>query len=204
MFLAKPMKPRKSLLPAEVNAWLHEHIPYRLVGASPLTPHLAKWDITQNHLVLPTGLKGVAVNYSLLQGQRAALRWLIEFVGIRRGRDGKPAPSQAALESDPTDVGIWLFPNGYNMLDTHPAARELADMWKGCSQAISHPTTATNHPSVLTPEVVSAFGKVVDYLETGIYQTYNLPALIHEYARLRHAGMSGLPPLPIHRRQGLL
>ena len=44
-----------------------------------------------------------------------------------------------------------------NLFDLlNPNARANADVWKGCSQASSHATTSSNHPSVREPDLRKA------------------------------------------------
>lgn len=188
-FVERPPRPKKSLVPREIESWLHEHIPYRLVGGIALTPIAQEWDLSDTPLRCTGGFQFVCLNYATLQGQRAAIRWLIEFVGIQRAKSGQPCQSRAATEQDQTDCGIWLLPNGKNMLDSHPAAQLLADTWKGCTQAISHPTVGTNHPDVELPQITEALRAIIQFLQETIYRESNVAHVVHDYCRKRHIAM---------------
>lgn len=187
-FLDRPLYPKKSLLPVECETWLLEHIPYRVVGGIALTPIAEEWDLAKTGLSGSGGFRFVCMNYATLQGQRAATRWLIEYIGIQRADGGRPLPSHAAQERRVTDCGIWLLPNGRNMLDSHPDAQFLADTWKGCTQAILHPTVASNHPEVKMAEITRALRAVIDYLQKSIYQGSDLKTVVREYCK-RHPAM---------------
>lgn len=184
-FSERPNEPKKSLSLRAIDSWLREDIPYRLVGGIALTPIAQEWDILNTPLRCTSGFQFVCVNMATLQGQRAAVRWLIEFVGIQRSRSGKPCPSRAATEEHPTDCGIWLFPNGRNMMSSHPSAQLLADTWKGCAQAISHPTIGTDHPDVELLKITESLRAVIDFLQDTIYVNSDLKTIVHEYCRKR-------------------
>jgi hypothetical protein len=117
-------------------------------------------------------------------GQKAAMRWLIEFVGIALNRKGVPdRPS----EFDPaSDVSIQSFAGPgvdlqvpINVIDRKSPAWLLADVWKGCSQSSVHATFRTNHPSADSPELDVAFRLVVEHLQRTIYgPTFRLVDLV--------------------------
>jgi hypothetical protein len=48
-------------------------------------------------------------------------------------------------------------------------ARILADSWKGCTQASTHATTNTTHPTVDPPELAEALSIVLEHLEKNLY-----------------------------------
>jgi hypothetical protein len=81
------------------DQWLVEHIPHRLRACLPfltlqeeLMPDTADEKARQN-------ITGFCLVTAALEGRMVALRWLIEFVGIRE-RKGKPArPRCAQIDS---------------------------------------------------------------------------------------------------------
>lgn len=104
---------------------------------------------------------------SIWEGRLAATRWLIEFAGVRWRQNGNPARPK----KHGSDVRIDDFHGGENDLFEleNPDARRLADVWKGCTQASSHATHDSNHPSVNENELSVALGVVLDHLQKTIY-----------------------------------
>ena len=96
----------------------------------------------------------------------AAIRWLIEFVGIREsnGQPVRPKPYR-------TQVSMSLIQGGegqeIDLLSREAAI--LAKVWKGCSQASGHPTQDTNHPPVDPKVLDEALRIIVKHLERTIY-----------------------------------
>ncbi|MFY9727294.1 MAG: hypothetical protein WB579_13810 [Bryobacteraceae bacterium] len=98
----------------------------------------------------------------------AAIRWLIEFVGIKQGRSGNPAVCQKSFRED---VRIDDFDGGRLVDCSTPEGRHLASVWKGCSQASSHATNAYNHPSVNDKkDLPEALKIILNHLQNTIYQ----------------------------------
>jgi len=157
---------RMTMNPDERNQWLVQHIPHRLRAClahsgvqKELMPDTADEKTQQNivaHCVL----------IAALEGRMAAIRWLIEFVGIRdyNGKPGRPKPHKAG-----TDVSITSIQGGKLIdLSSHDATI-LANVWKGCSQASGHPTWDTKHPPVDGATLDQAVRIIVKHLDATIY-----------------------------------
>ncbi len=146
------------------DQWLTEHIPHRfrscLVGL-PLQDELMT-AIADGKT--RDSIKAHCLLSAVSEGRMAAIRWLIEFVGIRdfNGKPGHPKPRR-------TDVSITCIQGGEPIDPSSHDAAILAKVWKGCSQASGHPTQDTNHPPVDSPALDEALRIIVDHLKRTIY-----------------------------------
>lgn len=102
---------------------------------------------------------------AMWEGRHAAIRWLIEFVGVTADKDGKPK----RIGKRSFDVDITDLPGGTHFDLNHPDAVVLAKIWKGCSQATSHPTFGSNHPPLELPNLNKAVDIVIQYLIKTVY-----------------------------------
>ena len=94
-----------------------------------------------------------------------AMRWLIMFVGVSGVRH---APAEAKMRL-PTDMRIDRLDGGVLFDLSIPEASVLEKVWRGCSQATSHPTQDTNHPDVSPRSLSVALQIVISHLERTIY-----------------------------------
>jgi hypothetical protein len=90
---------------------------------------------------------------------------LIEFIGIQW--DSKKQ-SAGVFNKHPSDVWIRCFDGGRLLEHTTREGEFLAGIWKGCTQASSHPTDGS-HPSVNDKVLPEAIKIVVDHLQNTIY-----------------------------------
>jgi hypothetical protein len=102
-----------------------------------------------------------------------AIRWLIMLVGIT-DFDGKATTAEFRYS---TDVRIDLISGGKVLDKNTTEAQKLALIWRGCSQATSHPTTGTNHPDVEAPKLAEALVIIIEHLQSTIYSANNLSLL---------------------------
>jgi hypothetical protein len=146
------------------DQWLSEHIPHRLRACltglrfeEELMPETANKE-TQD------SIRARCLLTAVWEGRMAAIRWLIEFVGIRdfKGKPGHPKPRK-------TDVSITSIQGGKSIDPSSPDGAFLASVWKGCSQASGHPTQDTNHPPVDPKALDKAMRIIVRHLEDTIY-----------------------------------
>lgn len=142
--------------PSDQEKWRAQHIPHRLrvcLAGSPLQKEL---------MVEKIGTYCILA--AALEGRMAAIRWLIEFVGIRdcKGEPGRPNRYR-------TDVSITFIQGGKEIDLSSPEAATLARVWKGCSQASGHPTQDTNHPPVSGAVLDEALKIIVSHLKQTIY-----------------------------------
>jgi hypothetical protein len=110
------------------------------------------------------------VGRSVDEGRKAAMRWLIEFVGIAKDnktkRPKKPAPLRGHEDEQ---VLIERLDHG-KLFDIHCGdAIILAEVWKGCTQASMHATTNTGHPLVEPKNLAEALKIIIAYLENNLY-----------------------------------
>ena len=108
------------------------------------------------------------VGRSVDEGRKAAMRWLIEFVGIAMDRKTK-SPKRPTIFRKSEDIWIKRFGPGKLFNLKHCNARILADVWKGCTQASMHATTNTSHPRVDPPELAEALKIIIAHLEKHLY-----------------------------------
>ena len=94
-----------------------------------------------------------------------AMRWLILFVGVS-GKDNAPVEARFRL---PTDMRIDRLDGGILFDLNSPEAIVLEKIWRGCSQATSHPTQDTNHPNVEVGPLAEALQIIITHLERTIY-----------------------------------
>ena len=113
------------------------------------------------------------VGRSVDEGRLAAMRWLIEFIGIVRSEPSK-LPIQKTPHSNGRDVMINDCTGGTLFDPRHLGAQKLADLWKGCSQASMHATSDTGHPDVSPDRIAEALEIVLTHLDTHLYQPNGL------------------------------
>ena len=107
------------------------------------------------------------IGRSIDEGRKAAMRWLIEFVGVRLDKNGNPAapkPHENGKSVTIREVGGIMFDT------TSKDALKLGKIWQACSQASLHPTTDTKHDPVGPDELASALQIVIAHLETALYE----------------------------------
>lgn len=106
---------------------------------------------------------------SIWEGRLAATRWLIEFVGIKQGENGKP--TECKRKNNSKDVRIDDLDGGKPFDPSSPSAQCSADVWKGCSQASSHATNEHNHPRVGDRnELPAALTIILNHLQDTVYK----------------------------------
>lgn len=158
----------------EQSKWITVHIPHRVRAA------IARLNLKESLLGVapfidperPTVEAEIywrCATDSIWEGRLAAIRWLIEFVGIKQDGDRKPAVSKPN-KSHPEDVWIEHLDGGQRLDHLSDEGAFLANVWKGCSQASSHATNAYDHPSVNEDELCKAITIIVAYLQKTIYE----------------------------------
>ncbi len=105
---------------------------------------------------------------SVDEGRKAAIRWLIEFIGITWDSKKKKA---IVIEPHSNGKSVTIRQVGGTMFDpNHPEAFKLAKIWEACSQSSLHPTTDTGHCAVGEDEIATALEIVVRHLEISLYK----------------------------------
>jgi hypothetical protein len=95
----------------------------------------------------------------------AAIRWLIDFIGIR-DKEGKPARPRRWGDHD---VSITSLPGGREIDLSSHEAEFLRRVWKGCSQSSSHATHDSKHFPVDARTLEKAMRMIVNHLNKTVY-----------------------------------
>lgn len=154
--------------PAKQHDCLVQHIPHRVRAVLPGIPMRGQWALPALIFQGPS-VNAVAVRCignSIWEGRHTGLRWLIEFVGIIQSAG---LPAAFSLKRGEFDMRIDRMAGGVVIARTSPEAKILAPVWKGCTQASSHPTMDTNHPEIREPILADALHIVVEHLQRTIY-----------------------------------
>lgn len=194
-YLSLMSKPRivRKLSSIDQKSWLNEHLPNR-VGAAwvwldglkgewdwkqrPLPPGETSSDFAKN----ADGNQVWCICRAVEHGQKAAMRFLIEFVGIalraNKNDKEKGIPGRPTTYPDGQDVSIQSFAAGGSDLqitldtsDESSYAWVLARVWNGCTQSCVHPTFGTNHYRADPPQLAEAFTIIVEHLQAKLYDS---------------------------------
>jgi hypothetical protein len=107
---------------------------------------------------------------SIWEGRLAATRWLIEFIGIKQDPKGRLARAKPQKRlTGAADVRIDDIKGGRLFKLSHPHAKFLADVWKGCTQASSHATHGEHLPISDRKELPQSLTIVIKHLQDTIY-----------------------------------
>ena len=161
---------------AEQARWLKNHIPHRIRAAGARLPMenslLQVTAIMDPHPLTAQGrIFWRFATDSIFEGRLAAMRWLIEFIGVKENRQGQPAECRPSPKF-PDDRFIEDISGGVFFSTNAPGAQLLAQVWGGCSQASSHATTDTHrHHPIDEKTLAEALTLIMDYLQAGIYDT---------------------------------
>lgn len=153
---------------AAQKEWLVTHLPHRVRAAMarlPFQDELLKSISAAEAPEIRVRCDGNAI----WEGRLAAVRWLIEFIGVKEDRSGKPArPKPRGADSSIVQLA------GGRLFDLMaPEAVFLARLWKGCSQAGSHATHASGHPPVNEAQLDHAMRIVTAHLDATIYASHS-------------------------------
>ncbi|HTB61986.1 MAG TPA: hypothetical protein VK737_00240 [Opitutales bacterium] len=148
----------------EQQEWLNKHIPHRVCACLS--------DSKQGSQILAEKSDSEKVHHidlftktAAFEGRLAAIRWLIEFVGISEAGGKAKRPRRQS-----TDAYILKINGGKEIELDSKNAKILARVWKGCSQASSHPTFGSEHPPVGKDELSEALQIILEHLDSTIYE----------------------------------
>ena len=176
----------------EQEEWLNQHLPNRVAAAWVDLPNMkGEWEWKgQRSLGLVHFAKEVNENQiwcycrAVENGQKAAMRFLIEFVGIRLKPDLKPdsnnekkgIPDRPSKFGGETDVSIQSFTTdgsdlqiALDTIDESSKAWILARVWNGCTQSCVYPTFKTGHYRADPPDLAKGFPIIVEHLQAKLY-----------------------------------
>jgi len=96
------------------------------------------------------------VFHATWEGQHAAMRWLIEFIGVEHSTQMHA-------------VNASRFENGELLTKSDSAYKELKEIWVGCSMATGHPTTG-RHPDISEKRLYHAAVTIHGFLCRTVYR----------------------------------
>ena len=144
-------------------------MPHRICAVLPWLPMPEKkWRVPRPPDDPNRDWHGWCVDRSVDEGRKAAMRWLIEFVEVKLGKNdkpGRPDPHVSRSSVRISEVGGKRFDLN------HPDALTLAKMWKVCSQASLHPTDGTG-VDVQDNDLANALHIVIGHLQTALYEPH--------------------------------
>ena len=163
--------------------WLTLHIPHRLrVAIARLGRDVPLFD-TQPWNPKPSSvedrIKRRCETDAIYEGRLVATRCLIEFVGIKMDRSGRPC-EKCHDDRDLRMCDIRLNPKPKLIGPDDPNADNLAKVWKGCSQACVH--AGNGGPQkyrVEEDDLAAALRIIIPHLNEELYKARDLD--IREY-----------------------
>lgn len=176
-------RPRMKLGDATTQAdWLDQHIPHRLRAALAQSNFLSALLAAQIKDEKKRAEKeAYCLEMAAWEGRHAAVRWLIEFVGVTGDDSGAPTESgrrkgrvkqtkgKGLASKFAHDVDIEDLPGGKYFDLADPRAAVLGAVWKGCSQATAHATAGSGHPSIARDRLSEATQIVIQHLGATAY-----------------------------------
>jgi hypothetical protein len=142
-----------------------------------------KWAMPQPPVLSNRDFHVWCIGRSVDEGRKAAMRWLIEFVGVIANDNGDPI----AVKPHKNGKSVMIQQVGGRMFDTNSQdARKLAKIWQACTQASLHPTTDTNHHPLDPDDLATALEIVIAHLETDLYKPsgHDLLKIVREQEEL--------------------
>src|ERR1035441_6844781 len=76
----------------EKETWLVQHVPHRICAALPWLRMQGRWAMPQPPVLSGGDFHVWCIGRSVDEGRKAAMRWLIEFVGVTLDSNGHAAP----------------------------------------------------------------------------------------------------------------
>jgi hypothetical protein len=158
-----------TLSAAEIQHWLEKDIPHRIRASLAITKRLEsnigtlpQWPAHSREEKIARRCETDAI----WEGRIIAMRWLVELVGLTEATNGNAI---AKVRRFPADFLIQDLPGGAPILPASADATTLANVWKGSTQATSHPTHNSGHPPVDVQELDAALAVIIGHLDRTVY-----------------------------------
>src|SRR5439155_17448479 len=135
--------------------WLEQHVPHRICAALAGLAMPEDWAAPRPPNLPNENFRVWCADRSVDEGRKAAMRWLIEFVGVQPDRFNEPK----ATEPYGNGKSVTIVQVGGTMFDPTTKsedARTLAKISRACAQASGHPTADKNHARLEDPDIASA------------------------------------------------
>jgi hypothetical protein len=154
---------KATLSEKDINDWLDQHIRSRIYATLARPAWFRKWAETTQPAELQQDLHFIL--QASWEGRHAALRWLIEFVGIKldgkTGKAARPKPQQHDFRI--TDLGGDFVP-----LSSKEAV-ELAKLWSDLTKVTSHATHASGHGAINEERLGLAIRFLIKFINDKVY-----------------------------------
>jgi hypothetical protein len=166
---------KKRFDPAMQRVWLLQHIPHRICAALTWLKMDGNWAMLPDPEWKDKSKDKFhiwCIGRSVDEGRKAAMRWLIEFVGVAMTKETRePKRPEPLRGHEDEQVLIDRFDHGELFdLNNKSDALILANAWKGCTQASMHATKDTAHPPVDPKVLERALAIVIKHLEISLYE----------------------------------
>jgi len=181
--MARPPKTFYTLSNKEKEIWLDQHVPHRICAALTWLTMPGIWAMPQEPALQKGAFHVWCIGRSVDEGRKAAMRWLIEFIGVTADDNGNPV----GTEPHRNNKSVTIAKVGGRVFDTKSKnARTLSTIWKACSQASMHPTMGTTHDPDGPAELAAALQIVIAHLDDALYKPNhrNLWQIVHEQEKL--------------------
>ena len=151
--------------PNDRDDWLHHHIPYRIRAGLAGLSFASEFLPATADAALRARFAEACLQNAACEGRMAAIRWLIDFIGVR-DKQGEPARPHRWGDHD---VSITSLPGGREIDLDSDEAETLRRVWKACSQASSHATHDSKHFPVDAKTLEEALRIIVRHLDKTVY-----------------------------------
>jgi hypothetical protein len=182
---AKPC-PRDLLKdPEEHKRWLRQHIPNRICAAAAGLEHVAqhfegKWRFLTTARTVsgddwavkhPGKVDGKwAMDRSVEEGRKVAVRWLCEFVGVAACKGTVTAKPAKRLDESVHASDLVVCPGETIDITKQPKeAGILAKAWSGCTNGTTHPTIGAPQAAPGDPDIAAALKVILEHLQENLY-----------------------------------
>ena len=156
----------KVLTEEQANYWLNQHIRSRIFAAYAQPRWFRPWAETQS----PENRELQQSLHFILQasweGRHAAIRWLIEFVGVINDSEGQPKRSSRKFDDDFRISDLA----GTEIALKSAEAEKLASLCYDLNKATSHPTHESDHDTITEERLRWAAQFLASYVNEQLYK----------------------------------